>query len=80
MKKLILMAAAAGCLLTAPALVSAPQALAQSSVTVGPHGVTVRERDHRHWRRHHHRDRCRTVVTRDHRHGRTIISRRRICD
>jgi hypothetical protein len=79
MKKLILMAAAAGCLLTAPALISAPQAFAQSSVTVGPNGVTVRERDRHHWRRHH-REHCRTVVTRDHRHGRTIVTRRRICD
>jgi hypothetical protein len=79
MKKFILMAAAAGVLLTLPAL--APQANADS-ITVGPNGVTVRDHDHdrdhwrerRHWRRHHAE--CRVVKERHRRHDGTVVIRK----
>lgn len=80
MRKLVLIAAAAGCLLALPA--SAPEAYAQSSITVGPGGVTVRDRDRhrprhesRHWR---HRDRadCRTTTVRHRRADGTVVVRK----
>ena len=83
MRKFLLIAAGVGCLLTVPAVIDAPQAYAQSStsVTVGPGGVTVRERDRhrdrRHWRRD--RDRCTTVIERTRRNGRVFERRVRRC-
>jgi hypothetical protein len=55
MRKLVLIAAAAGCVMALPALALA------DSVTVGPNGVTVRDRDYHH---HHHRHYCRTITER----------------
>ena len=77
MKKFLLIAAAAGCLLTLPAL--APQANAES-VTVGPGGVTVRGhnrdewRERRRWRRHHAE--CRVITERHRRYDGTVVIRK----
>ncbi len=78
MKKLFLIAAAAGVLLTLPAL--APQAQADS-ITVGPGGVTLRDhdrddhwRERRHWRRHHAE--CRVVTERHRRPDGTMVVRK----
>lgn len=71
MRKLILVVAAAGCVMALPALALA------DSVTVGPNGVTVRDRDYHH---HHHHHDCRTITER-HRgpHG-VVVRKVRRCD
>jgi hypothetical protein len=84
MTKWFLMAAAAVGVFAVTATADIGSAFAQSSVTVGPHGVTVRERGY-HDRRHHsyrghHAQRCR-VVTHRHRgpHGRVVVRKTRQC-
>ncbi|MBV9346436.1 MAG: hypothetical protein JO245_00505 [Pseudolabrys sp.] len=76
MKKLLLIAAGAGMLWALPVVTS--PADAQTSVTVNPGGVTVRERERGpRWR---HRDRCRTVIERVRRPNGTVITKRtRVC-
>lgn len=81
MKKLILVAAAAGCLMSIPAVTSATAET--TSVTVGANGVRVSERDHdrgyhRGWRRHHAS--CRTIVKTSWRNGVRVTKRIRTCD
>lgn len=75
MKKLILMAAAAGVLMTVPAMAE--------SVVIGTRGaaVTIRDNDHRdHWReRRHwreHRAECREVTVRSRRPDGTVVIRK----
>jgi hypothetical protein len=83
MKKLVLMAAAAGCLLAAPALATAgapdrPMVVAED-FCVGPACVGTRDRDE--WRYRRHREEgCREVTVRE-RHGdEVIVRKRRTCD
>lgn len=84
MTKWILTCAAAASVLALSATADIGSVFAQStSVTVGPHGVTVRERSyrdrHRHYRRHHARN-CRVVTTRTRTaHGRVIVRKTRHC-
>jgi hypothetical protein len=84
MTKWLLTCAAAASVLAVTATADIGSAFAQStSVTVGTHGVTVRERSYRHrdrgWR-HHHARACRVVTTR-HRtpHGHVVVRKTRQC-
>jgi hypothetical protein len=77
MKSVIIAAAAA---LAFTALVPTG-ASAQPDIRMGPGGVRIdtdRDRD-RHDRWDRRGDRCRTVIEREHRHGRTIVTRRKVC-
>jgi hypothetical protein len=70
MRKLVLIAAAAGCVMAMPALALA------DSVSVGVNGVTVREGVHHH--RHHHA--CRTVTVRERGPNGVRIRKTQRCD
>jgi hypothetical protein len=77
--KTVIIAAAAALAFTAWGPTGAS---AQPDIRMGPGGVRIdTHRDH--WDRRDRWDRrgerCRTIVEREHRYGRTIVTRRRIC-
>ena len=84
MKKFVLMAAASGCLLAAPALAGAPGGpdrpmVVAEELCVGPACVGTRDRDE--WRYRHHREEgCREVTVRERRGDEVIVRKRRTCD